>query len=118
MKILVKDNKVIYKFNDSDTITLTSTNISAPGMIICDCNSSNTTLYENVNDVPIDYKGHKYLYDGTTWSDNSEYEEPVDTQALETRIVELEDELATKTVELAAKTAEVDALKVDVLASK
>ena len=51
-----------------------------PEMIISDCDSSNSILYENVT-LPDGYIGSKFLYDGTTWSANPEYVEPPETNS-------------------------------------
>jgi hypothetical protein len=37
---------------------------------------TNTTVYTGVTDTPADWDGEKYKYDGTTWSANSDYNEP------------------------------------------
>lgn len=34
--------------------------------------------YSDVSDIPGDYTDQKYLYDGTNWSENSDYFVPVD----------------------------------------
>lgn len=41
----------------------------------CDCRTENVVLYENVTD-PGDWKGCKYLFDGTTWTPNPDWVSP------------------------------------------
>lgn len=83
MKTLVKNNKSIYLFEDSEIINITSTNIvigKPPTLIIGDCNSSNTTLYTQVT-PPADWQDHKYFYDGNTWSLNPDWVDPAILEA-------------------------------------
>ena len=70
-------NKSAYIFADDVTITATSVNTTCPDLIICDMNTSNSTIHTGVT-PPGDWKGCKYLFDGTTWSANPDYVEPVD----------------------------------------
>lgn len=75
MKTLVKDGKSVYLFEDSEVLSISADNIvvgNPERLIIADCNSSNTTLYENVT-APEDWFGHRYLFDGTTWSVNPDW---------------------------------------------
>ena len=72
-----------YRFADDDTITATEINTVIPDttefsdpFIICDLNTSNSTIHTGVT-IPEDWKGGKYLFDGTTWSLNSDWSEPV-----------------------------------------
>ena len=43
--------------------------------IICDMNSSNSTVHTSVT-PPGDWKGGKYLFDGTDWTANPDYVAP------------------------------------------
>jgi hypothetical protein len=76
--IVRKDNNVsLYYLADSKTVNIGSdqTTISEGGtleLIIADCNSSNATLHQGV-DAKADWWGHKYKYDGSSWSNNSDY---------------------------------------------
>lgn len=65
MKIIVRnENKVCYYvFNDSDKLIIKENRIEAPDFIIGDMGSSNSTIYENVSDVPEDWENDKYIYD-------------------------------------------------------
>lgn len=78
MKTLVKDNKSIYIFDDAEVLDITADNIQVgepARLIISDCNSSNITLYTDVT-PPEDWIGHKYLFDGTTWTENPDWVDP------------------------------------------
>lgn len=75
MKTLVKDGKSIYLFEQIERVEINSENIVVGGpvfAVITDCNSSDTTLYENVT-PPEDWVGHKYLFDGSTWTLNPDW---------------------------------------------
>lgn len=73
-----------YLFEDSKTITIESDRIvigdtSNPDLIICDLNSSNATLTENVTDAPSDWIGCKYTYNPAAdpkWAQDSNWEDP------------------------------------------
>ena len=72
-----------YRFADDDTITTTVNNIVIPNttefsapFIICDMNTSNSTIHLGVT-IPEDWKGGKYLFDGTTWSSNTNWVTPI-----------------------------------------
>ena len=80
-----------YIFEDGDTLTTTAEHIITPKFIIGDMNSSNATIHTGVT-PPGDWAGGKYLFDGTSWTANGDWDDPK-----EARIAELE--------------AEVDALK-------
>ena len=70
MKTLVKDGKSIYLFEDNVSVALSDTNITVGDpaiLIIGDCSSTDTVLHEGVT-APDDWYGHKYTYDGTTWT--------------------------------------------------
>ena len=43
---------------------------------IGDLNSGNCTLHENVTNAPDDWIGNKYTFDGTTWTQDSNWVEP------------------------------------------
>ena len=72
MKTLCKNNVSIYSFEDTKPVSLNTNNITVGepvDLTISDCSASDTTLYTDVT-TPADYVGGKYLFDGTTWSDN------------------------------------------------
>lgn len=78
MKTLVKDTKSIYIFDDAEVLDVTADNIQVgepARMVIADCNSSNVTLYADVT-PPADWTGHKYFFDGTTWTENPDWVDP------------------------------------------
>jgi hypothetical protein len=86
-----------YIFEDAQTITSEADKITLPkstaitsvsgyGLettigyldeIICDMNSSNSTVHTGVTQ-PADWRGGKYLFDGTTWTSNPNYTEPTE----------------------------------------
>ena len=73
-----------YLFEDSKTITVESDKIivgdpSNPDSTICDLNSSNATLTENVTDAPSNWIGERYTYDPAAdpkWVANPNWEDP------------------------------------------
>lgn len=73
-----------YLFEDSKTITVESDKIivgdpSSPDSTICDLNSSNATLTENVTDAPSNWIGERYTYDPAAdpkWVANPDWEDP------------------------------------------
>lgn len=80
MKTLVlnSNNASIWKFDDDKVLDIQSDKIvvgEPAELYISDCNTSNVTLYENVT-IPDDWDGHKYLFDGTTWSLNPSWTAP------------------------------------------
>ena len=86
-------NNSAYLYSDSKKITVREDKIiigkiSSPELIIGDMNSNNATLHENVT-APDDWFGNKYKFDGSDWSENPEWSDPV-----ETRIAELEAQIA------------------------
>jgi len=81
-------NKSAYTFEDADTLTATAESITTPNFIIGDLNSSNATIHTGVT-PPEDWQGGKYLFDGTSWTTNENWTDPV-----EARIAELEAEIA------------------------
>ena len=92
-------NVSAYIFEDSQTITTEADKITLPkataistvsgyGLettvgytdeIICDMNSSNAAVYTGVT-PPEDWRGGKYLFDGTDWTTNPDYIEPEETE--------------------------------------
>lgn len=44
--------------------------------IIGDLNSGNATVYENVTNVPADWTGNKYTFDGALWVLNPDWIDP------------------------------------------
>ena len=72
MKTLVKDNFSLYVFQDVEVVNIAAdkTTIGNPEqLIISDCNSTNSVMYENVS-PPEDWSGCKYFYINNTWTLN------------------------------------------------
>ena len=83
MKVITNSttNVALYTFDDSQVVLPESDRIvigEPPELIIGDYSSDTATVYENVT-VPEDWRGHKYLYDGS-WSDNPDWVEPVEPE--------------------------------------
>ena len=78
MKTLTKENLSLYLFEDAEPVAMNADNIivgEPPKLIIADCNSSDTVLHEGVT-ATTDWAGYKYLFDGTTWTPNSNWVAP------------------------------------------
>jgi len=82
-KVLVQNKTNLCLYTWPDTVDIyqnhQETSVVVEGvrtLIIADCNNSNTTFYEEITNVPSDWAGHKYFFDGDTWTVNSEYVEP------------------------------------------
>ena len=77
MKIIVENstNLVKYLLNDSDEVTMESNRIVLSDNVICDLNSNNATLIENVENKE-DFSGNKYTYSDGTWTLNPDWEDP------------------------------------------
>ena len=87
MIILVtkNDNIARYALNDGTFIQIGSSHIKVGdplGFVIGDMNSTNTTKYDLVSDVPGDYYGSKYKYDGANWSMNPDWIPPLTDEEL------------------------------------
>jgi hypothetical protein len=79
MKTIIRNdtNVSIHLFNDDAVVSIANdkTTVGNPvTMYILDCTSANTTLHENVT-PPSDWKGQKYLFNGTDWTANPNYAE-------------------------------------------
>jgi|TARA_R100001463_G_scaffold95984_2_gene150516 hypothetical protein len=76
--IVWKENNIsIYLYEDSKTITMSEENTKifdgdTLERIILDVNSNNATLHQGV-DAKSNYWGYKYKYNGSSWSDNTDY---------------------------------------------
>ena len=68
-------NLSAYLLADDDTITATAEKTVCPDYIICDLNTSNSTIHTGIT-APEDWDGGKYFFDGTTWTANSDYVAP------------------------------------------
>ena len=72
MKTLCKDGISYYMFADSKSVVFSDVNIAVGDPLefyVGDCNNSNAILHQSVT-APSDWAGGKYMFDGTTWSDN------------------------------------------------
>jgi len=89
MKIITRnsDNEVLFMLDDSIEVTVTEDVISYTEYVseidqtfdnvLCDLNSSNATVHENIT-VPEGAQIRRKTFDGTTWADNPNYTEPLD----------------------------------------
>ena len=72
------NKRVKYIYADDKTLTVTSENITVGDpaeLIIGDLNSGNSTIVESVSNVPGDYYGDKYDYDGGTWTKRDDWDD-------------------------------------------
>lgn len=81
MKTIVETATNLSKYLLEDDVTVTSTpteiTVGDPAQfVVCDLNSDNATVVENVTNAPSDWTGNKYFFDGTTWSQNPNWVEP------------------------------------------
>lgn len=89
MKVLVRneDNISIYLIDDGATVTFTADQIYIIGdlemgdVVVGDRSSDDTTLYENVTDAPDDWFGWKYIYDGSEWTPNPDFNDDASPDA-------------------------------------
>ena len=73
MKIIVSNESKVayYVFDDSYELIVEETRTTTPNFIIGDMGSANSTVYENITDVPEDWENDKYIYDDSAepkWS--------------------------------------------------
>ena len=75
-------NASIYLFDDGKFVDIQhdKTVVGNPvEYFVADCNQQTASLYENVT-PPADWIGHKYLFDGTTWTLNPEFVTPTQSE--------------------------------------
>lgn len=72
--VTTEDNVSKYVFEDGVNINITEDCIETPVFKILDLNSSNAAVVDCVT-VPADWYGCKYIYDGSSWSLNADFEE-------------------------------------------
>lgn len=68
-----------YLLDDVEVVALNEDNIvvgDPPAFIIDDLNASTVTVYEGVT-APADWIGNKYTFDGTEWTLNPNWVEPL-----------------------------------------
>ena len=81
MKTIVKtaDNVSRFIVEDDVVINSTSINISVGNPVkytVWDLNKDNITIYTDITDVPDDYKGGKYCFNGSAWTSNPSWSAP------------------------------------------
>ena len=81
MKTIVETETKLSKYLLADDVAITATSETItvgdpPQFIICDLNSSNAIIVENVTNAPSDWAGNKYTLDGTTWAANPDWVDP------------------------------------------
>ena len=77
-----QSKRVKYLYPDDKTLTVSSEYITVgdpPELIIGDLHSGNSTIVENVTNVPSDYYGDKYDYDSGTWTKRSDWDDSIDS---------------------------------------
>lgn len=80
MKTIVSNGISLYKFDDDCKIVSNHVGIviSQNGteiLKIFDLNFFNSTVYDDVN-IPADWFGQKYRFDGTTWTVDPDWSDP------------------------------------------
>lgn len=80
MKTLTRnsDGMSLYVFDDDMSVAMEASQVLIGDplqLTIADCNSSNVTLHTGVS-APEDWAGHKYFFDGTTWTLNPDWVDP------------------------------------------
>jgi len=86
MKTIVENSTGLSKFVYENDVVITMEAdrivIGDPEFLIVACHNENdSTVYENVTDVPADWAGNKYMYDGTTWTQNLNWVDPNSEEA-------------------------------------
>tara|TARA_B100001079_G_C16407691_1_gene514577 strand:+ start:3185 stop:3478 length:294 start_codon:yes stop_codon:yes gene_type:complete len=78
MKTLVNDNNhSVFLWEDNVVLNESQDRYEVGDpveLIISDCNSTNTTLYEDVT-PPADWVGCKYFFDGTDWTKDTDFDD-------------------------------------------
>ena len=71
-------NMSAYLFEDDVVITATASQTTASSLsfIIGDMKTSNSTIYTGVT-PPEDWRGCRYFFDGTTWTVNENWTDPL-----------------------------------------
>ena len=80
------DNVSVYLLHDDATVDLAATpnatvrgNTGGSDFDIGDLNSSNATVHEGVT-APADWKGNRYTFDGTSWTEVDGWVDPTQTE--------------------------------------
>jgi len=69
------NNVSAYTFDDAHSLVSTSDSITCPHFVVCDMNSSNSTIHTGVT-PPADWQGGRYTFDGTTWTELAGWIDP------------------------------------------
>ena len=82
MKTIVQNSTNLSKYLVEDSVTIESTTdsitVGSPAQfIISDLNDNNSTVYANITDAPADWSGNKYFFDGTDWTLNPDWVDPM-----------------------------------------
>jgi len=81
MKVITETSTQLAKYAlaDDETIVSTADNLQIGDpvkFIVADLNSTTVTITDNVTNVPADWIGNKYTFDGTTWTLNPNWVDP------------------------------------------
>lgn len=81
MKVITETSTQLakYAFADDETIVSTASDLQIGNpvkFIVADLNSTTVTITDNVTNVPADWTGNKYTFDGTTWTLNPNWVDP------------------------------------------
>jgi hypothetical protein len=84
VKTIVENTTILSKYllDDAKVVVLNEDNIvvgDPAEFIIGDLNASTVTVYEGVT-APADWIGNKYTFDGTDWTLNPDWVNPVTTE--------------------------------------
>ena len=69
---IFEDNKVV-DIDDEKTQIGVEDDPSDESSVVWDCNSSNVTLHENIDDTPENWSEWRYTYDGSSWAVNPDW---------------------------------------------
>ena len=78
MKVLVSGTLAKYVFDDDETLIVEDNQIITANYSIGDLNSSNSWVYTDVDDVPEDFEGNWYNFDGNNWVMTAEHPDYVE----------------------------------------
>jgi len=81
MKVITETSTQLAKYalTDSETIVSTADDLQIGNpvrFIVADLNTATVTITENVTNVPDDWVGNKYTFDGTKWTLNPNWVDP------------------------------------------
>jgi len=107
MKIITRENNVIVYITDDETVITqndTQTYIGEP----VDCyfpevTTSNSNIYEGVNDIPSSVKPNLYCYDGSSFSLNNEHSSVISMRTKRNELLAETDYFALSDVTMSAE---------------